>query len=96
MTALINIINDPQVAQGQGALYGGEFRPRNIDVSVGATVTWNNTDTARPVHMVVSNDGLFNKTLNFGESFSYTFTRTGTFAFSDPNYDNVDGTVTVQ
>ena len=96
MTAVINIVNDPMAAQGAGALYGGQFRPRETNVSVGATVTWNNTDNVHTVHTVVSQDGLFNTTINYGESFNYTFTHNGTFAFLDPNYDNLDGAVIVQ
>ena len=78
-----------------GALYGGEFEPRNISVSVGSTVTWNDTDTWHVQHSVVSNDGLFNQSLTYGESFSYTFTQKGSFRYQDPLYDNMDGTVIV-
>ena len=98
MTALVQIMSDPQQAQGLGALYGGEFRPRNIAVSVGATVTWNNTDNVHTDkgHDLISDDGLFNKHLQYGDSFSYTFAQNGTFNYHDDLYDNIAGTVIVK
>lgn len=92
MASLIKIISDPQLAQGIGP-YGGEFRPRTITVSVGAVVTWNNTDTKG--HTVTSNDGLFNKRLAYGESFSYTFTERGSFTYHCDLYD-MTGMVNVE
>lgn len=91
----INIIFDYGTAN-LGVLYGGGFEPRNISVSVGSTVTWNNTDAWHVQHSVVSNDGLFNQLLLYGESFSYTFTQKGSFTYQDPIYDNMDGTVFVK
>jgi len=95
MTAVINIINGPN-AVGQGALYGGEFSPRNVTVSVGATVTWTNTDSMHGTQDVISNDGLFNTSLKYGESFSHTFTQNGSFNYHDDLHDNMDGTVIVR
>jgi hypothetical protein len=95
MTAQINIIIGPN-AVGLGALYGGEFSPRNVTVSTGGTVTWNNTDSVHSKHDLISNDGLFNTTLQYGESFSYAFTQNGSFNYHDDLYDNMDGTVIVK
>ena len=94
MTALVKIISDPQQAQALGTLYGGEFSPVNIAVSVGGTVTWNNTDNN--AHSLSSDDGLFNQLLLPGESFSYTFTQNGSFNYHDPLYATMKGTVIVE
>ena len=94
-TALVNIINGPN-AIGKGDLYGGEFFPHDIGVSVGGTVTWNNTDSVHGTQDVISNDGLFNQKLEYGQSFSYTFTQNGTFNYHDDLHDNMDGTVVVR
>ena len=91
----INIIYDFGTAN-LGVLYGGGFVPRNVAVSVGSAVTWNNTDTFHAQHSIVSNDGLFNQSLAYGESFTYTFTQKGTFTYQDPSYDNMDGAVIVK
>lgn len=93
MAALINIVLDPEQFMGVDN-YRGEFQTRIITVALGATVTWNNTD--RRVHTVVSRDGLFDKTLEYAESFSYTFTQNGSFAYYDKLYDNMDGVVNVK
>lgn len=74
--------------------YEGEFRPHTIKVAVGAEVTWNNTDNKD--HTVVSDDGLFNRRLQYGESFSYTFTQNGSFRYHDELYDGMDGIVYVE
>ncbi len=94
-TAVINIIIGPD-AVGAGANYGGEFNPRIVEVSVGGTVTWNNTDKVHDKHDVISNDGLFNTTLRYGDSFNFTFTQNGTFNYHDDLYDNMDGMVIVK
>ena len=74
--------------------YEGEFRPQTIKVSVGATVTWNNMDNK--VHSVISDDGLFSKRLEYGESFKYTFTQNGSYKYHDELYDGMDGLVYVE
>ena len=62
-------------------LIGWVYEPETITVPVGETVTWNNT--TRDYHTVTSDDGLFDSRLGGGQSFSYTFTRSGTFAYHD-------------
>ena len=94
-TALINIVNGEN-ALGLGTNYGGEFRPHDVVISVGGTVTWNNTDIVHGTQDVISNDGLFNKSLGYGESFNYTFTQNGTFRYYNDLHDNMDGTVVVR
>ena len=94
MAASVNIINVPGPEAAGGGLYGGEFNPRNIMVSVGATVTWNDMDLAHGTHHVIC-AGLFSKTMKYGDSFSYTFTQNGTFNYFDDLYDNLDGTIIV-
>lgn len=89
----VNIIYDRAVGQGRGVLYGGEFRPREISLAAGGTVTWNNTDN-QP-HTVISRDGLFDMTLQSGDSANFTFTQNGTFNYYDKLYDDLDGTIHV-
>jgi len=72
--------------------YNGEYTPRDITVPVGTTVTWNNTDIKE--HSVISDDGLFSANIGVDETFSYTFTKPGIFAYRDDIY-TMDGKVTV-
>ncbi len=93
METLVVIMAEPE-QRAAGFNYEGEFRPHTIKVSVGATVTWNNTDNK--VHSVISDDGFFSKRLEYGESYNYTFTQTGVFAYHDELYDGMDGLVYVE
>ena len=57
------------------------FQPANLQVKVGTTVTWTNQDTAP--HTITFRDGSLTSSalLQKGQSYSYTFTRAGTFAY---------------
>ena len=57
----------------------GVYESTIITVPVGTNVTWRNRDDKE--HTVISDDGLFNKRLAYGESFSYTFTARGIFNY---------------
>ena len=71
------------------------WRPLSVTVSPGGTVTWVNKGLESATHSVVNDDGLFNKTLGYGESFSFTFSKAGTYTFHDvPNAET--GTVVVK
>jgi plastocyanin len=59
---------------------GRLFAPHELDVLVGTTVTWRNTDHA--THTVTEDDDVFDSGhLRPGGEFAWTFTKTGTFAF---------------
>ena len=59
------------------------FQPKNIKVKVGDTVTWTNQDTAR--HDITpdneSDDFKSSELLAKGESYSFTFTKAGTYSY---------------
>src|SRR5262245_28843909 len=55
------------------------FNPARVVIRPGDTVRWVNTDTID--HTTTSDIGLWNETLSPGESFSFTFRRTGTFGY---------------
>jgi plastocyanin len=70
------------------------FVPTSTTVNVGDTVTWKNADTAD--HQVVANDGSFaSPTLKAGESYSYTFQKSGKTSYHDSFATSHKGTVTV-
>ena len=57
------------------------FVPGTLQVSVGATVTWTNEDSAP--HTVSSKDDLFDSgSLSRDDTFSYTFDQSGTFEYN--------------
>jgi plastocyanin/predicted lipoprotein with Yx(FWY)xxD motif len=71
------------------------FSPTSVTVAVGTKVTWTNSDTTG--HTVASDTGLFNSpNLINGDSFSFTFTTPGTYAYHCSIHPSMNGTVTVQ
>jgi plastocyanin len=72
------------------------WRPINSVVSRGGIVTWLNSGYAK--HEVISGEGLFNSTLSPGQTFSFTFPKSGNFTFHDDlsnSYTEI-GTITVR
>jgi plastocyanin len=82
-------------ATRQVSLTRSGFLPASVTITVGDTVTWTNQDSVR--RSVVSDTGVFSSGLiDPGKTFSYTFTKTGTFRYRDGTRTNVRGTVVVR
>ncbi len=72
------------------------FQPDKITVKKGTTVTWTNKDSAN--HTVTGDDsqnGPASNTLAPGDSYSFTFTKTGTFTYHCSFHTDMTGSVTV-
>jgi plastocyanin len=71
------------------------FTPKAVTVRPGDAVTWTNTDTA--AHRVVSDHNAFpaSPVLQPGQSYSFTFTKAGKYAYRDADNPRLKGTVTV-
>ena len=70
------------------------FTPKTTSAQLGDTVAWHNADTAD--HQVVADDGSFaSPVLKTGQSFSFTFTKNGTFNYHDALASSHKGAVTV-
>jgi plastocyanin len=71
------------------------FSPATLTIAVGTTVTWTNNDDAQ--HMLTSLSGYFaSSALNKGESFSYTFTKSGTNPYFCKINPSMSGKIIVQ
>jgi plastocyanin len=71
------------------------FSPMSLTVSVGATVTWTNTDDEP--HTVVSNAGLFRSgAMDTNESFSFKFDKPGTYHYTCSIHPRMVGTIVVR
>ncbi len=72
------------------------WRPLSTVISAGGSVTWMNS--GHNVHQVISGEGVFNKTLSPGESFTFIYTHSGNFSYHDDpnNYYTEPGAITVQ
>jgi len=70
------------------------FTPSSTTVNVGDSVTWRNADTVN--HQVVANDGTFaSPVLKAGETYTFTFTKSGKAPYHDSFATSKKGTVTV-
>lgn len=59
---------------------GFTYTPATLTIKVGTTVKWTNNDSV--THTVISDTGLFDSgELASGDSYSFTFTQAGTFAY---------------
>jgi plastocyanin len=73
---------------------GFSFQPDVLKVKVGAKVTWTNDDTV--VHTVTADTNSFaSGNLQPAGSFSFTFTRPGTYAYHCSIHPSMHGSVVV-
>ena len=86
------------IAKGAGTDTSDKgFTPNTITVVLGvnSTIVWTNNDGSP--HTVTSNGGIFDSgNMAPGQSFSYTFTSTGTFAYHCTYHPWMTGTVVVK
>ena len=72
------------------------FTPSSLTVPAGTTVTWTNMDSAP--HTVISTSSLNvlnSPTLHNGDSFTYTFSKAGTYSYDCTIHPFMTGTVIV-
>lgn len=73
-----------------------KFMPEVIKVKVGDTVTWTNNDTVRHNVAGVDNELPSGPLLAKGETYTYTFTKAGTFNYICEPHPYMEGTVIVE
>ncbi len=71
-----------------------KYGPETITVPVGATVTWTNEDDEP--HTVTATGVFASPGLDYDETFSYTFTKPGSYTYSCALHPRMTGTVVVQ
>jgi len=84
------------VAANAVTIKGFAFVPAAITVKAGTTVTWTNQDS--DAHTVTSQHDsgpLGSTALNTGQSYSYTFTKPGTYSYLCTIHPFMTATVTV-
>jgi plastocyanin len=77
------------------SIKGFAFNPKDITVKKGAKITWTNEDSAAHNVMSDGNGDLKSKTLNTGDSYSYTADEAGTFKYVCTFHANMTATLTV-
>jgi amicyanin len=87
----------PGAGPGTVTIKSFAFGPQQITVKQGTTVTWTNQDNVP--HTVVSDagapDAFSSGSLIQGETFSFRFTKTGTYDYSCSIHPSMKGTVIV-
>jgi plastocyanin len=83
------------IPEGAQALGNRAYAPDELDVSVGTSVTWTNTDSI--AHTSTSNAaGWDSGIVAPGEAFSFTFQTAGTFQYHCAIHPGMTGTVVVR
>ncbi len=73
------------------------FQPQNINIKVGDTVVWTQQDSAPHTVTVVSGPESFDSgTLIQGQTFSYTFTKPGTYSYKCALHPSMIGQIFVE
>jgi plastocyanin len=72
------------------------FNPAVVNVAVGTTVVWTNHSSLGIAHTTTSDTGMWDSgNLAPGQSFSFTFTSAGSFAYHCTIHPFMHGTVNV-
>jgi amicyanin len=72
-----------------------KFGPATMTVKVGTKVTWTNQDTVKHTVTVDSGDGPKSELFGKGQTFSYTFTKAGSYSYHCEPHPYMKATVTV-
>jgi plastocyanin len=77
------------------SINNGKFRPKNVSVKSGTTLTWTNNDST-PQSVTSDTPGIFDSgPLQTGATFQFTFTKAGVFPYHSTGTAGNYGTVTV-
>lgn len=70
------------------------FSPKSLTVKVGTKVTWTNNDSV--AHTVTADGGAFDQRVGPGATFSFTFSKAGTYAYHCTIHPYMTATIVVQ
>ena len=87
-------VNAEQAASPNVKIDNFSFGPATLTVSAGTTVTWTNRDDTP--HTVAAKDRTFkSKVMDTDESYSFTFSTPGEYAYFCSLHPHMTGTITV-
>lgn len=77
------------------SIVNAKYRPKNLSVKVGTTLTWTNSDST-PQSVTSDTPGLFDSgPLSPGATWSYTFSQAGVFPYHSTATTSTFGSITV-
>jgi amicyanin len=93
--ASVRANDQPSAATADVKIDNFSFAPQTLTVTVGTKVTWTNRDDIP--HTSVSTEGVWkSKVMDTDETFSYTFTKAGTYPYYCTIHPKMTGKVVVQ
>lgn len=92
-SVLVNAAAHPAAKTHSIDISGFSFNPTALEIKAGDTVKWTNHDA---VGHTVTGDAFGSALLNNGESFSFTFTKPGSYTYHCSPHPGMVGTITVQ
>ncbi len=90
-----NASNSDTVATDKVDIKNYAFSPMSIKVKVGTTVTWTNQDSVHHTVTVDEGEGPKSDSFGKGETYTYKFTKAGTFTYHCEPHPYMHGTVVV-
>ncbi|HZO72556.1 MAG TPA: cupredoxin family copper-binding protein [Ktedonobacteraceae bacterium] len=85
----------PRTAPNNIAIAGFAFNPKTLTIKVGTKIIWTNDDPS--IHTVTADNGAFNSgSLPPGGTFSFTFTKPGTYSYHCKIHSTMKATIIVQ
>ncbi|HLG61357.1 MAG TPA: cupredoxin family copper-binding protein [Ktedonosporobacter sp.] len=85
----------PRTAPNNIAIVGFAFNPKTLTVKVGTKIIWTNDDPS--IHTVTADNGAFGSgSLPPGGTFSFTFTKAGTYSYHCKIHSTMKATIIVQ
>lgn len=85
----------PRTAPNNIAIVGFAFNPKTLTIKVGTKVIWTNDDPS--IHTVTADNGAFgSSSLPPGGTFSFTFTKAGTYTYHCKIHSSMKATIIVQ
>jgi plastocyanin len=91
----ISAKDQPLGAAAEVKIDNFSFEPQTLTVAVGTTVTWTNRDDIP--HTSVSTEGVWkSKVMDTDETFSYRFTKPGTYPYYCTIHPKMTGNILVQ
>ena len=91
-----NADDSSAVATDKVSIEGFNFSPATIKIKKGTTVTWTNQDSvAHNVHETDGKSGPMSDSLKKGDTYTFTYSETGTFKYICSIHPDMKGTVIV-
>lgn len=95
-TAQTGAAPEPETAAGEVLMKGIMFKPKNITVKVGDTVTWKNEDPVDHNAVDTATGKFESKTFGEGGTFEYTAQEAGKIEYVCTIHPGMTGTITVE